>query len=237
MSANTRREFYMSISAVRGFKDESFEERRLQDYFQAYQMTGQPPAPCPLEPTGAAERAALGLPPLFEPLAHEATNYDDRIMNGVPALPTVALPVAAAPVAPAALPNVQAFQPTTVQGEVHGAWFQCIVCQPEFSGYSFEELRLLAYSKGLKFAAVPPVAQPPPPQVPVAPVVHIAPIAPAAPAPASVQERLQSISCTAGYSKHSFEHTRQELHLAYVRAGRPLTSMEIIHQNAQLKIA
>lgn len=43
------------------------QEIRIQDYLKAYTESGRPPVPVPQEPAGESERAALGLPPLFQP--------------------------------------------------------------------------------------------------------------------------------------------------------------------------
>lgn len=55
------------------------QEIRVADYLKAYTTTGQPPAPVPAIPTSAAARAALNLPPLFEPSRVSPEGDDDNI--------------------------------------------------------------------------------------------------------------------------------------------------------------
>ncbi|KAI9059906.1 hypothetical protein FKP32DRAFT_1595922 [Trametes sanguinea] len=208
----------MNVPAVRPEKDESFEERRFNDYLRAYQTTGRPPPPCPPTPTDPAQRAALGLPPLWEPLIEA-----EGLTNGVEA--AAPSPVSAVP--STALPNfsAQAFTPTKIQEYGSDACFHSIVAQPEYAKYSFEELRLEAYKAGKKFADVPKA----PPQV-------LVPQRPALLAAPSIStggsDSLQSINSMPPYDQHSFE----ELRLAFMRAGRPLTSPEIVAQKAVLRL-
>ncbi|EEB93388.1 hypothetical protein MPER_07960 [Moniliophthora perniciosa FA553] len=63
-------EQFMCIPAVLqdGAGGKSFEEVRIDDYIRSYSTTGRPPPPCPQEPKLPTERAARGLPPLFEPI-------------------------------------------------------------------------------------------------------------------------------------------------------------------------
>ncbi|KAI0629558.1 hypothetical protein C8Q77DRAFT_1140935 [Trametes polyzona] len=211
MAAPVKKLVYMNVPATRGDKDESFEERRCLDYLKAYQTTGRPPLPCPPTPTDPQQRAALGLPPLFEPLIEQ-----EPLTNGIGAATT---PISAVP--SGAGPNMlaQAFVPTKVQEYGSETYFQMISAQPEYSKFSFEELRLEAYKAGKIYANVPPPQRPP---------------LLAAPSISQTQpDSLQSINSMPPYDQHSFE----ELRLAYVRAGRPLTSPEIIAQNATLRLA
>ncbi|KAL7277660.1 hypothetical protein PYCCODRAFT_1376989 [Trametes coccinea BRFM310] len=216
MAGAGRRIVYMNVPATRPEKDESFEERRFNDYLRAYQTTGRPPPPCPPTPTDPAQRAALGLPPLWEPLIEA-----EGLTNGV----EVATPSSVSATTSTALPNfsAQAFTPTKVQEYGSEAYFYSIVAQPEYGKYSFEELRLEAYKAGKKFADVPKV----PAQMPQRPALLAAPSI-----STGGSDSLQSINSMPPYDQHSFE----ELRLAFIRAGRPLTSPEIVAQNAVLRL-
>ncbi|KAH9851135.1 hypothetical protein C2E23DRAFT_260052 [Lenzites betulinus] len=206
MAVPAKRLVYMGVPATRSEKDESFEERRYLDYLKAYQTTGKPPPPCPATPTDPQQRTALGLPPLFEPLIE-----DEALPNG-----TTSTPISAAP--SGATPNLlaQGFVSTKVQEYGSDTLFENIVAQPEYAKWSPEELRAEAYKAGKKFADVPP-----PQRRVVIPT-----------APQAMTDSLQSINSMPPYDQHSFE----ELRLAFVRAGRPLTSPEIIAQNAILRL-
>ncbi|TFK90244.1 hypothetical protein K466DRAFT_644523 [Polyporus arcularius HHB13444] len=206
---------YMNISAPRSDADESFEERRVKDYIQAYIATGKPPAPCPQLPTDPQQRAALGLPPLFEPYT--------EVEGGVNGIATTSGSPADAPDFAA-----QAFVPMKTQEYGSDATFYSIVAQPEYSKHSFEELRVEAYRLGKKQADVPLVPVAPPPQRPA-----LLPSISLSASSSSRADSLQSINGMPPYDQHSFE----ELRLAYMRAGRPLTSPEIVSQNAILKLS
>ncbi|KAI8971018.1 hypothetical protein BD414DRAFT_426771 [Trametes punicea] len=235
MATGGRRTVYMNIPAVRPEKDESFEERRCLDYLRAYQATGRPPPPCPPVPTDPAQRAALGLPPLFEPLVEV-----ESLTNGFDATPAARTPAAE----PNFRPNflAQRFVPAKVQEYGSDAWFQSIVVQPGYAQFSFEELRLEAYKAGKKHADFPPAA----PQrrmwfraacrvVLCAEPLLLYTASLLLPAPSISQgspESLQSINSMPPYDQHSFE----ELRLACMRAGRPLTSPEIVAQNHILRL-
>jgi len=225
-------DIYMNISAVRSENEESFEERRVVDYINAYRSTGKPPPPCPPEPVDSTQRSILGLPPLFEPYIESVPHP-----GGVPPTNSALLSAASTPIptlSAADLPVAHAFRPMTIP-EARDTYSQSIVFQPEFSAFSFEELRWHAYSKGHKFATVPP-----PPSIPAAPalhppvpVVHLPPpVAHTQSNGTVVSDRLQSISSVPAYDRHSFE----ELRLAFMRSGRQLTSAEIVTQNALLKL-
>ncbi|KAI0827766.1 hypothetical protein BC628DRAFT_1318103 [Trametes gibbosa] len=215
MATPGKRLVYMNVPATRGDKDESFEERRFLDYLKAYQNTGRPPAPCPATPTDPQLRAALGLPPLFEPLVEE-----ESLTNG-----NTSTPISAAP--SGAGPNLlaQGFVPTKVQEYGSDTLFENIVAQPEYAKWSPEELRAEAYKAGKKFADVPP---PQPPLLSAAPSLAVV----VSTGSQGLADSLQSINSMPPYDQHSFE----ELRLAFVRAGRPLTSTEIIAQNAILRL-
>ncbi|KAI0365075.1 hypothetical protein BV20DRAFT_973634 [Pilatotrama ljubarskyi] len=210
MSVPGGRIVYMNVPANRGDKDESFEERRFLDYLHAYQTTGRPPPPCPPVPTDPKQRAALGLPQLFEPL-----------VEGQPLTNGVATTSSSSTAGPAAAPNLlaQAFVPPKVQEYGSDAYFHSIVAQQEYSTYSFEELRWEAYKAGKKYVNVPPPQRPS-----LLPAASISSSIPA--------DSLQSLNSMPPYDQHSFE----ELRLAFMRAGRPLTSPEIIAQNAILRL-
>ncbi|GBE80825.1 hypothetical protein BKA93DRAFT_230678 [Sparassis latifolia] len=123
-----RVELHMYVASVRGGKEESFEELRVEDYIHAYEKTGKPPAPCPQVPTDDAERATLGLPPLFKPRT----------------------------VVPPEFPETHVFRPTADPYDKHNV-FHSIVFQPDFCNWSFEELRCSAYADDKKYMPVPVV--------------------------------------------------------------------------------
>ncbi|PCH35642.1 hypothetical protein WOLCODRAFT_139998 [Wolfiporia cocos MD-104 SS10] len=215
------RAIYMNIPARRGPQEESFEERRVQDYLHSYRTTGAPPKSCPQVPTGAAERAAMGLPPLFEPLIEVPS-----LLPTTPITPPriqvngIATSIGAGP--PSANLETQAFRSTSETADNGIAWFQSIVLQPEYKAYSFEELRWAAYARGRVFVQIP---QPSP--SPIAP----SPISRTSSSP--YEERYQSITCNPAFSQHSFE----ELRVAFLRAGRELTSAEMISQASALRFS
>ncbi|KAH9889280.1 hypothetical protein C8Q73DRAFT_153377 [Cubamyces lactineus] len=226
MAVAGRRIVYMNVPANRPAKDESFEERRYFDYLTSYRATGRPPPPCPPTPTDAAQRAALGLPPLFEPLSELESTAN---LNGVPGSSSSATTVPTPPT-PTAQPNflAQAFVPSKVPDNTASmdALLQSIVAQPEYYRFSFEELRAEAYKAGKKYADVP---QPPPgPR----PTLQIAPVLPAPSISQGPPDSLQSINSMPPYDQHSFE----ELRLAFMRARRPLTSPEITAQKTTLRL-
>ncbi|KAH9949308.1 hypothetical protein B0H21DRAFT_729573 [Amylocystis lapponica] len=227
MARPNNTQLFMSIAAPRGDKEESFEERRVEDYLHAYQTTGAPPAPCPLEPTAAHARAALGLPPIFQPRPVDPDGQPAQPNGHAQPNQLAGILTNGARAAPGAIPEAHVFHPDRVAEDVGQAVvFQSITFQSEFAGYSFEELRHSAYLKGQKFMPATAVLQQPLAQVPLAQV-------PVAPLPVVPEERLQSINCSDLYAKHSFE----ELRLAFLRTGRPLTSSEIIQRSAELKLA
>lgn len=101
------------------------QEQRTSDYLKSYQTVGKPPQPVPDTPSGKAERLALGLPPLFEPLVEVAGAG-------------VALNLAD-------LPEVQVFVPSRLEGSSSGpeadsgtAIYESISLQKEFCHFSFE---------------------------------------------------------------------------------------------------
>ncbi|KAL4079301.1 hypothetical protein J3A83DRAFT_4208700 [Scleroderma citrinum] len=140
--------YFMSIGvSLTPTPESSFEEIRIQDYLDAYIATGRPPAPCPQTPDASATRAALGLPPLFTPLA--VPNTDTAPNNGAARLP-------------ADLPPTHAFEPFKSLGES----FQSISAQPLYSHFSHEELRHHAYLSGNKIAPTSTPGAPPAPSFP-----------------------------------------------------------------------
>ncbi|KIO13950.1 hypothetical protein M404DRAFT_992201 [Pisolithus tinctorius Marx 270] len=110
-------ELFMSIGvSLTRTPDISFEEQRIQDYLQAYIATNRPPAPCPQVPAAPTARSAMGLPPLFVPVA-VPTTYDTSATR-----------------LPADLPAIHAFEPFKSVDES----FQCISAQPLYSHFSHE---------------------------------------------------------------------------------------------------
>ncbi|TBU49250.1 hypothetical protein BD309DRAFT_948030 [Dichomitus squalens] len=212
----TARTIYMNVPAVRPEKEESFEERRIIDYLHAYSTTGRPPIPCPQQPTDPAQRAALGYPPLFEP-------YSESEGGAVAAVNGIATTSSAAP----AVANLaaQAFRSTETTEFGTKASYQSLVAQPEYACYSPEECRVEAYRSGKKFAADVPSAPQRPPLLSSVSISASQPTLPQA-------DSLQSVTSMPPYDQHSFE----ELRLACLKAGRPLTSPEIISQNAVLRL-
>ncbi|KAK7691946.1 hypothetical protein QCA50_005351 [Cerrena zonata] len=233
-----RRETFMGLMTKAGEPDLSYEEVRFKDYLHAYQTTGRGPQPCPQQPTDPHERKARGLPPLFEPhIEIIATNGSNQPVVPIvpPVLPLFRSPSPVTVVAdPESLPETQIFQPTTGKPEPGSSpeTFQSIVYQTLYSNFSFEELRCLAYRKGKKEApeaitsqalvVAPPALLISPPSLSTSQQLSLT----------SGNESFQAISCLPPYAKHSPE----ELRIAYIRAGRELTSEEIIAQNAILKM-
>ncbi|KAK0457061.1 uncharacterized protein EV420DRAFT_1644209 [Desarmillaria tabescens] len=219
MDADT--DLYMCIAAAiqDGPQGKSFEEVRIDNYLKAYTTTGHPPLPCPQIPTAPHERAALGLPPLFEP---------QRLPKQKPA----------------ELPDFHVWEQTRVSEEN----FQSIVAAPRYVGYSPEELRCQAYEKGNKvlppsmasafsFSSVSPTQTTVPSMqstlpsipstlLPTLPLIQstVAPIQSAL-LPDVNGEVFASITAQNTYSHHSFE----ELRVAYLLAGKEMTSTEIIN--------
>ncbi|KAG1717331.1 uncharacterized protein EDB91DRAFT_1191766, partial [Suillus paluster] len=193
-------------------------ELRVQDYLKAYTTTGRPPAPVPDQPPTTNARHALGLPPLFSPIPIEST----------PSMSTVGVTAEKAITSPSDLPTIQVFQ--TTKTPIDGQ-FQSITAQTTFSLFSYEELRLYAYLSG---NIMPPTPLPSDilPSDSVSTQVQV--LHPfyasdsAATAFTSVNltgapESYMSISTSSKFDKHSFE----ELRLAYLLAGKELTSIEI----------
>ncbi|KAF9016104.1 hypothetical protein BDZ89DRAFT_415563 [Hymenopellis radicata] len=173
----------------------SFEELRVADYLKAYTATGRPPVPPPALPAKAAARAALNLPPLFEPTSRVKEDDDE---------------------------DLQLYEPTRNGEEV----FHSISANDKWKQWSFEELRLNAYVKGVK--TLPPgyvnhtaptgSTVPPPIKVGLGPILGLS----------TGGEQLQSISSQADKQDHSLEEHR----VAYLFAQRELTSAEITAMQA-----
>ncbi|OCH89422.1 hypothetical protein OBBRIDRAFT_794287 [Obba rivulosa] len=206
-------ELMVSISAHKRDREESFEEIRVRDYLQAYMSTGKPPDPCPQVPAGARERAAIGLPLLFEPFV--ATVEASSPFPPVGPVPTVQLNGHT----PSQPSDMQVFAPRHFPPEGGAAaWIaQVITFQPQYMGFSLEELRLQAYQKGLKA----PVQGPAPTTSPSPTITNNTDSS--VTRAVSSEERFQSITASPPFAQHSFE----ELRLAYHRARRPMTSPEI----------
>jgi len=233
-----KKEVYMGIPAVRGEKEESYEENRMADYLKAYQATGRPPQPCPQQPTAPSERIALGLPPLFEPYV-ETPGAAVTPVASTSTAPTITAPThSESTITPTVtdikdVPSVQVFQPSAIR--VSETRTMCyhhnIVCQPEYAHFSTEELRWQAYRIGKKTAPEAITANPSLNYVPTTSesstngVTRIG--AQVAFPTASSDESLQSITSVPAYSMHSFE----ELRVAYMKLGREVNSDEITRQN------
>lgn len=122
----------MSISAQPAHRDQSFEELRIANYIKAYMTTGLPPAPVPQEPADPTARASLELPLLFQP------HVDLEKTSGGGA------------------PTDQAVSTSQVNGlsqsqDSEAAGFEAITTDEPFRGYSFEELRCLAYTNNVAY--------------------------------------------------------------------------------------
>ncbi|KZT72338.1 hypothetical protein DAEQUDRAFT_664449 [Daedalea quercina L-15889] len=136
------REIYMNIPEQNPRNAASFEERRVQDYLNAYRTTGRSPTPCPSQPTNPAQRAALGLPPHIEPYSEIVNSNTDSVMDDGPSSSSITINGTR----PGAIRDMHGFRPQPVTGETsRDAVFQSIVCQPEFLAWSFE-VRMVHYS-------------------------------------------------------------------------------------------
>ncbi|KAI1790316.1 hypothetical protein LXA43DRAFT_1016598 [Ganoderma leucocontextum] len=211
------RAVYMNVPSVRPTEqEESFEERRVLDYLNAYRTTGRPPVPCPPQPTDPTQRAALGYPPLFQP-------YIGVEGGGPPGFS------GAGPTASTSTPGVldfaaQVFRPTETTEFGTNARFQSLVAQPEYLGYSPEECRVEAYKMGKKTSdAILP-------QPLLLPSISVS--ASQSTLLNGPADSIQSINSMPPYDQHSVE----ELRLAFQRGGRPLNSSEIVAQNAVLRL-
>ncbi|KAI0343588.1 hypothetical protein BDW22DRAFT_1356049 [Trametopsis cervina] len=190
-------------------------ELRVADYIKAYTTTGRPPAPCPPLPLHPADRIQAGLPPLFQPYVEVDGKpfTEDSLVLSLQLNSSTGPP----PQDVTALPDVQIFSPTSDVNEAGQAvHLQSITTQSVYRGFSFEELRYQAYRLGKKI--VPEAI----PSTPVPTLLITPPSLSSSSGPTS--DQYQSITCAPPFDKHSFE----ELHLAYRRTGRAVTSEQII---------
>ncbi|EIW80430.1 hypothetical protein CONPUDRAFT_137642 [Coniophora puteana RWD-64-598 SS2] len=247
-------ELFMSVVAQAGFvvngTSASFEELRVADYLKAYGAIGRPPQPVPQEPAAATARSALGLPPLFTPVpvplsASVTPSNSGGLGQAAPTSPSAEAQIQNL----AQLPVAQAFAPVPVSTTgTLGESFQHISAQGQYSFFSPEELRCHAYATGNKSAPpglaisttattsllspLPVSASPGPGILPTAassePAFKFANDAPrtafATSSTASgTPDYMMSICAGQNYDKHSFE----ELRVAYLLAGRELSSLEL----------
>ncbi|KIJ66095.1 hypothetical protein HYDPIDRAFT_110250 [Hydnomerulius pinastri MD-312] len=218
-------QFFMSVGiSATPIPDQSFEELRVQDYLKTYMTTGQPPTPCPQSPDTPNAREALGLPPLFVPVAiptafepntNHATSSFGSTSGAVIRLPTE-------------LPPNHAFQATK---SPIGEFFQSISAQTLYSHFSHEELRHHAYLAGNTVAPTGTEVVSATANMSSAPVeVHqffardsSATAYMTASAMPGTPDYFMSISTSSKFDKHSFE----ELRIAYLLAGKEVGSSEI----------
>lgn len=106
------------------------QEVRIEDYLKSYSAIGRAPAPCPQQPTNAAQREALGLPPLFQPYKESSlsTTKAPAAKEASPPPPTITNP--------ADLPDAQAFLAPSAYGDPFQV--QSISCTPGYSAFSHE---------------------------------------------------------------------------------------------------
>ncbi|KAI9568921.1 hypothetical protein HD554DRAFT_2096686 [Boletus coccyginus] len=207
--------YFMSVGAPT--PDQSFEERRVQDYLKAYLATGRPPQPCPQSPDTPNARAALGLAPLFVPTAIPVPADNLTSTHSTSTAPATL---------PADLPATHEFRSTKSNGDC----FESISVQTLYSHFSHEELRYHAYRSGNKMLPVSPL--------PVGTMEGETPSSPVYPfyandsrstafttstAVAGTPDYLMSIVASHKFEKHSFE----ELRIAHRLAGKEVGSSEI----------
>lgn len=111
----------------------------MHAYIKAYQTTAKPPQPTPQEPFDIAERARLGLLPLFEPyseIAGIATPLDQQTLKS---LHTTGNVLESRSADLTTIPEVQVFAQTSFVGD-NGVvqHLQSISTQPLYSAFSFE---------------------------------------------------------------------------------------------------
>jgi len=227
----------MHISALPQTKNQSPEEIRINDYLVAYSTSGRPPAPVSQGPVDERERAALGLPPLFQPI--ELLASTGEVISSTPINP-ISLAAASGTAQletvtdPSILPKVHAFDPLA---GADGETYCSISAQQQLRFFSYEELRYYAYAAGMIFPpprptneTVSPLSEPSPP---LSPVVHPF-FAKDGMATAFYHEPdsgqtvatlyYQTISTAKRFNKHCLE----ELRIAFLQAGRELDSSQII---------
>ncbi|KAF6752208.1 hypothetical protein DFP72DRAFT_905266 [Ephemerocybe angulata] len=221
----TTAEKFMNICALEAFKNKSFEEVRVDDYLKAYTTTGKPPPPVPQTPVGDLERAALGLPPIFQPIpASAVAGPSSSSTSSALLVLTGASGAKPAITNPAELPVGQELNPIKVDGET----YQSISCMPQYAFFSFEELRYYAYRSGHKA---------PPPGVRLDPfmksVVTPSTTSNATPSALDPPENLQNTASQPAFADHNFE----ELRVYYLLAGREVNSAEIRQYLGQPAVA
>jgi len=206
----------MCVPAVRDPIDKSFEEQRIEDYLKSYTATGRPPQPVPAEPTGERARAALGLPPLFQPYVE---GPDTIKAFSVQESSSVSF------TDPQTLPLGQEFKWVDIKATDNGqerARYASISCMKEYINFSHEELRHYAYLKGQKTRPeIIPLVQDPSTNSTASPTPNLAP-----------NEQFQSITTTAAFAGHSFE----ELRIAFLQSGRELTSEAMVQALSQTPV-
>jgi hypothetical protein len=112
----------------------------MTDYLKAYSTTGKPPQPCSSLPLHPADRARVGLPPLFQPyveLGGQPSTEDPLAVT----LQIYTTAIAGTPTKDMnALPDVQMFTPTADASEPGQltTYLQSITAQQAFSAFSFE---------------------------------------------------------------------------------------------------
>ncbi|KAG1734494.1 hypothetical protein EDB19DRAFT_1727302 [Suillus lakei] len=206
LSSSSMKDYEIFMCAVQKppEPEQSFEELRASDYVKAYTATGRPPAPVPDLPNTPNARHALGLPPIFSPIPIEST----------PSISPAGIIVTEKPItSPSDLPTY----PTTNSGMLTTA-------------YRIQELRLYAYLSGNIMPPAPLPSEILSSDNTSTQVVHPfyandsaatafsrASMGPDAP------DAYMSITASLKFDKHSFE----ELRLAYLLAGKELTSIEI----------
>ncbi|CAA7263121.1 unnamed protein product [Cyclocybe aegerita] len=203
---------FMSITAALalGPESKSFEEVRIEDYIKAYQTTSRPPQPVPQQPTDEIARKALNLPPLFKPTTMSMGGGGAPASTSAPIVFQIPVKI----VNPAELPQGQEFRVTQFAGEKH----HNIVSMPQYDGFSPEELRFYAYSRGNITSPVTILMDPfvlPAKETPKAPVVATTTVD---------DEQLQHICANTAHMRHSPE----ELRVAYFIHGREMTSAELM---------
>ena len=112
----------------------------MNDYIKSYQTTGKSPQAIPQEPFDLAERARLGLPPLFEPYSEiggVATPLDPQLLKRIHTVDYDEEPPSADLTA---IPEVQMFSRTSLAGDNGTAveHLQSITTERQYSAFSFE---------------------------------------------------------------------------------------------------
>ncbi|KAL0579409.1 hypothetical protein V5O48_002580 [Marasmius crinis-equi] len=176
----------ISVASEDGSGQKSFEEVRIDDYLKAYSTTGRPPQPCPQEPKLPAERAALGLPPLFEPTKISKTSN----VSDLPEWQTFSAPLSSA------------------EGSIYS-----ITALNEYSAFSFEEIRYQAYRKG-KITPPTTIQMSPFTPTPSGPTSTPTSSSNGIQYGGDTKETFLSITSRPEYALHSFENLVQRMPLA-----------------------